>query len=94
MDEHLANRRCARACVRADAATQVAPAMPDDLKSLSLPRLGTRGLALLVRALEHPPLGPWLVARLKRDAAISTTHKAQNIFDRIHIGSGNFSRTF
>ena len=45
--------------------------MPYDLKSLSLPRLGTRGLALLVRALENPLLGPWLVARLKRDAGLT-----------------------
>ena len=45
--------------------------MPYDLKSLSLPRLGTRGLALLVRVLENPLIGPWLVARLKRDAGLT-----------------------
>jgi Asp-tRNA(Asn)/Glu-tRNA(Gln) amidotransferase A subunit family amidase len=45
--------------------------MPYDLKSLSLPRLGTRGLALLVRALENSVVGPWLVSRLKRDAGLT-----------------------
>ena len=29
-----------------------------------------RGLALLVRVLENPLIGPWLVARLKRDATV------------------------
>ncbi|HVZ49549.1 MAG TPA: amidase [Gemmatimonadaceae bacterium] len=44
--------------------------MTYDLRSLSLPRLGTRGLRALVAALEAPLVGPWLVRKLRRDAGI------------------------
>ncbi len=45
--------------------------MTYDLRSLSLPRLGTRGLRLLVAALEAPFLGPLVVERLRRDAGLT-----------------------
>lgn len=42
--------------------------MTYDLRSLSLPRLGSRALAFLVRLLENGILGPALVEKLRRDA--------------------------
>ena len=45
--------------------------MSYDLRSLSLPRLGTRGLRALVAALEAPVIGRWLTRRLRRDAGIN-----------------------
>lgn len=42
--------------------------MSYDLKSLSLPKLGTTGLRWLVRAVENSLIGPLLVEKLKRDA--------------------------
>lgn len=45
--------------------------MTYDLRSLQLPRLGTRGLRWLVRALELPFVGPLLVERLRRDGNVN-----------------------
>ena len=45
--------------------------MTYDLKSVKLPKLGTTGLRLLVRALELPIIGPWLTERLKKDGGLT-----------------------
>ncbi|MDA1081176.1 MAG: amidase [Gemmatimonadetes bacterium] len=45
--------------------------MTYDLKSLDLPRLGSRGLRALVAAIEAPFIGPLLIEKLKRDAGIT-----------------------
>ena len=42
-----------------------------DLHSLALPRLGTRGLRILVRLLESPITGPLLIEKLKRDSGLT-----------------------
>ena len=45
--------------------------MTYDLRSLSLPRLGSRSLALLATLLENGIVGPRLVEKIKRDAGIT-----------------------
>lgn len=45
--------------------------MTYDLKSLRLPRLGTRALRVLVAAIEAPFLGRALIEKLKRDAGLT-----------------------
>lgn len=45
--------------------------MTYDLRSLQLPRLGSRPLRLLVRALELPVIGPLLVEKLRRDGGVN-----------------------
>jgi Asp-tRNA(Asn)/Glu-tRNA(Gln) amidotransferase A subunit family amidase len=42
-----------------------------DLKSLKLPRLGTRALRVVVSLLENPLVGPLLVGKLKTDAGLT-----------------------
>jgi Asp-tRNA(Asn)/Glu-tRNA(Gln) amidotransferase A subunit family amidase len=42
-----------------------------DLKSLKLPRLGTRALRVVVSLLENPLVGPLLVGKLKKDAGLT-----------------------
>lgn len=44
--------------------------MTYDLRSLSLPRLGSTGLRLLVAALRFPLVGRWLVAKIRRDGGL------------------------
>lgn len=50
--------------------------MTYDLRSLSLPRLGSTGLRLLVAALSMPLLGRWLVAKLRRDGGLDRLAEA------------------
>ncbi len=45
--------------------------MTYDLRSVSLPRLGSRALALLASLLENRVVGPALVEKLKRDAGVT-----------------------
>lgn len=45
--------------------------MTYDLKSVKLPRLGSRGLRALVALVELPFIGRWVIERLKRDAGIT-----------------------
>jgi len=45
--------------------------MTYDLRSVSLPRLGSRALGLLVRLVENGLVGPAIVEKLKRDAGIT-----------------------
>lgn len=45
--------------------------MTYDLRSVSLPRLGSRALAFLVTLLENRFVGPTLIEKLKRDAGIT-----------------------
>lgn len=45
--------------------------MTYDLRSLQLPRLGTRALRVLVGALELPVLGPLLVEKLRHDGGVN-----------------------
>jgi Asp-tRNA(Asn)/Glu-tRNA(Gln) amidotransferase A subunit family amidase len=48
--------------------------MTYDLRSLKLPRLGTRALRVVVTLLENPYVGPLLVNRLKKDAGLTRIH--------------------
>ena len=50
--------------------------MTYNLKSLSLPKLGTSGLRWLVRAVENGLIGPALVEKLKRDAGATRMRSA------------------
>lgn len=45
--------------------------MSYDLKSLKLPRFGTRALRVIASLLENPLVGPLLVGKLKRDAGLT-----------------------
>ncbi|MBM4193950.1 MAG: amidase [Gemmatimonadetes bacterium] len=50
--------------------------MSYDLRSVSLPKLGSTGLRWLTRAVEHPLIGPWLIEKLKRDAGVTRLRTA------------------